>query len=103
MKKRGCLVNVAILFLFSLNASGCQMREHQSGNFSIYLLSNDLSVEIVKTIPLSDLNLDDKPLISIDDIISYTRLTHEIQLSEGAYQNINQMAFHSLFALGMNR
>jgi hypothetical protein len=54
--------------------------------FAIYLTANDIPVREMPI--LSHINLADKPLISGADIISYLKATHEIRLTEEAFQRI---------------
>ena len=54
--------------------------------FSIYLLAQDTPVSQMSV--TSHLELADKPLISTSDVISYTKETHEIELTPDAYRRI---------------
>ena len=40
---------------------------------------------------LSDLELEDKPVLSVDDIVAYSRNTHEIELTPAAYERLSQL------------
>jgi hypothetical protein len=54
--------------------------------FAIYLTADDTPV--TKMPILSHVSLADKPLISEADIVSYLKTTHEIQLTDEAFQKI---------------
>jgi len=42
-------------------------------------------------VDLNDLELQEEPILSIDDIIAYSRETHEIELTAEAYERIQQL------------
>ena len=57
-------------------------------SFSIYLLASisPQQLPIVNHLPL-----EDQPLISIKDIVSYTEETHEIELTSAGYEKIHRL------------
>jgi len=59
--------------------------------FAIYLLSQDISVSEVSQTKLDQLPLAKTPLISSEDIISYERINHSIQLTPAAYKRFQQV------------
>ncbi|MDH4209762.1 MAG: hypothetical protein OEV76_12865, partial [Anaerolineae bacterium] len=59
--------------------------------FSIYLLADEMPATELAGVALSDLQLRIEPLVSARDIISYSRQTHEIELTVEAYERIRQL------------
>ena len=57
--------------------------------FAIYLLTRDIPISEMPVI--SHLKLADKPIISLRDIVSYSKQTHEIELTEEAYQRLLEL------------
>lgn len=86
------MLNKAYLFfilIIALVTAGCQPRE--SGDFAIYLLAQDVaSVELAK-VDLNQLALEEGPIISAEDIVTYDQTTHEIELTQAAYARIQQI------------
>ena len=76
---------IASLLLISLTVGGCTSQK----GFSIYLTKQDTPVSALPA--LSHVELADKPIISIDDIISYTKETHEIELTADAYERVTKL------------
>ena len=54
--------------------------------FAIYLLARDIPVSEMKIV--SNLELADKPLLTLGDIVSYSRETHEIELTAQACEKL---------------
>lgn len=86
------MLNKAYLFfilVIALVTAGCQTREN--GDFAIYLLAQDVaSVELAK-VDLDQLALEEGPIISAEDIVTYDQTTHEIELTQAAYARIQQI------------
>jgi len=61
------------------------------GEFSIYLLAQDVSVAEWAELGLDTLELETEPLLTIDDIVTYRKETHEIELTPSAYERIEQL------------
>lgn len=57
--------------------------------FAIYLLAQDIPVSEMPIV--SHLDLADEPLVSLKDIVSYSRETHEIELTAQAYQRLLEL------------
>ena len=57
--------------------------------FDIYLLAQDIPVSEMPIV--SHLDLADGPLVSLKDIVSYSRETHEIELTAQAYQGLLEL------------
>jgi hypothetical protein len=88
MKKILLAVCLVSLLMISPAVGGCSS-ELNSEEFAIYLTQRDIPVSQME--PLSRVAIADTPLISIDDIISYDRNTHEIDLTAEAYQRVMQL------------
>ena len=86
---KGLFVSTLIvsLLLFSIATAGCRSPEVEG--FSIYLTKQDTPVSDMPV--LSHYELADEPIISMDDIISYTREAHEIELTPDAYDRISNL------------
>ena len=57
--------------------------------FAIYLPARDIPVSEMSLV--SHLELADRPLISLKDIVSYSQNTHEIELTAQAYQRLLEL------------
>jgi hypothetical protein len=58
------------------------------GPFSIYLVTDPVSGQEAMELDLGELELAEVPILSLDDIQSYSWQTHEIQLTESARERI---------------
>jgi hypothetical protein len=59
--------------------------------FAIYLPVQKLPPHQLSGVDLADLELEDTPILSVDDIVAYSRETHEIELTASAYERIGQL------------
>jgi hypothetical protein len=59
--------------------------------FALYLPAQKLSPHQLSGVDLADLELEDTPILSVDDIVAYSRETHEIELTASAYERIEQL------------
>lgn len=57
--------------------------------FAIYLTKEDIPPARMEA--LSHVDMADKPIISIEDVITYNAQTHEIKLTAGAFERISQL------------
>jgi hypothetical protein len=91
MKKTLIAALMACVLLTPLIASGCTSQKEApvSGEFAIYLTRDDIPV--AKMPILSHVEIADTPVISINDIVSYTKDTHEIKLTPEAFERVNSM------------
>lgn len=74
---------VSLLLTMSVSGCGLQAAEQEpsaapAGEFAIYLPAEDLTVDDV--LDLSQIELAEIPVISIEDIVSYASETHVIEL-----------------------
>jgi hypothetical protein len=58
--------------------------------FSIYLLAQNISPEQLAI--LSHLELENKPFLSINDIVTYAKATHEIELTTSGYDRLHSLS-----------
>ncbi len=77
------------LIVTALILTGCI--PSKAGGFSIYLLANEVPATELSTADLDDLELQKEPILSIDDIIAYSKDTHEIEVTAEAYERIQQL------------
>jgi hypothetical protein len=77
----------ALLLFITLAFNGCASQTTSEG-FAIYLTKDDIAVSDMEK--LSHVDLADTPLVSIDDVISYNKETHEIELTPEAYERVMQ-------------
>lgn len=63
----------------------------KDSNFAIYLLAQDIPATKLSQIDISQLILQNKPIIANDDIVSYDRSSYTIELTQGAYTRIRQI------------
>jgi len=78
-----------ILFLTALILMGCI--PSKAGGFSIYLLADEIAATELSAVDLKDLELQGEPILSSDDIITYSWARHEIELTAEAYERIQQL------------
>jgi hypothetical protein len=85
------LNKISLLFIIVLAFanSGCQSKKDD--DFAIFLLAQDTpATELVHT-DINRLILESEPILSIDDIISYDKTNHTIELTQEAYNRIQQI------------
>ena len=78
-----------IVLLIAPILMGCIPSE--ATGFSIHLLADEVPATELSIADLTDLELQEEPILSGDDIIRYSRDTHEIELTAEAYQRIQQL------------
>ncbi len=82
MKKAIVSTLILLMLMIPLVAGGCSSQE----GFAIYLTKDDIPISQMEK--LSHVEIADEPVITIDDIISYTGDTHEIELTASAYERV---------------
>jgi hypothetical protein len=65
--------------------------ESTVGEFGIYLVMQEISLEQMRETNLSELELEDTPILSVDDIVTYDWETHEIRLTASASERITRL------------
>jgi hypothetical protein len=86
MKKTIIAVLIASMLLIPLTIGGCNSKE----GFAIYLTRDDIPVSQMPA--LSHVEIADEPVISADDIVTYIKDSHEIELTAEAYERVNLKA-----------
>ena len=78
-----------ILSLITLILMGCI--PSKADGFSIYLLADEIPATELLPVDLNDLELQEEPILSSDDIVTYSWKRHEIELTAEAYERIQQL------------
>jgi len=87
------LIDVVILSLAACTApTPAPTRGPASEGFAIYLPAQKIAANEMLEANLSDLELEDKPILSVDDIITYSKSTHEIELTPAGYERLSQLS-----------
>jgi hypothetical protein len=81
------LIITAVIVCVLLMLSGCSTPNHEG--FAIYLTKGDIPPTQMPA--LSHFNIAERPIIAINDIISYNAQTHELKLTTKAYEDISQL------------
>ncbi|MBE9524660.1 MAG: hypothetical protein IMY76_06145 [Chloroflexi bacterium] len=63
--------------------------EETIGEFSIYLVRGEISAQQMMETDLDDLEVESTPILSVDELVSYTAKTHSIELTDAAYEKIS--------------
>jgi hypothetical protein len=91
MKKslRHVTAKLAVLILVStiILLSGCTAAEGEG--FAIYLTKGDIPPAQMEA--LSHVDIEEQPVIALNDIVTYNAQTHEITLTASAYERISQL------------
>ncbi|MBO0722446.1 MAG: hypothetical protein J2P41_16590 [Blastocatellia bacterium] len=66
-------------------------QSNEAEGFAIYLLAKDVSALDLPKDDLKRFVLQDRPVLAEADIITYTKATHELQISEAAFARIRQL------------
>jgi hypothetical protein len=59
--------------------------------FDVYLVEEEISPQQMRNINLAELQLEETPLLSVDDIVAYRWETHEMELSDSASKRLAQL------------
>ena len=62
-----------------------------AGGFSVYLLADDGPATELLQVDLQDLQLQEEPILSADDVIAYSWESHDIELTPEAFGRIRQL------------
>jgi hypothetical protein len=87
-----CTAIVIAVLLFTL--TGCAQHNvhvQKAGGFAIYLTEQSVETSRLLQMDIESIPLEDMPVITIDDIISYEKATHTIELIPAAYDRLMQM------------
>jgi hypothetical protein len=86
-----------VLVVMGLSLSGCwapveeQAETPPDGGFAVYLAAPGTSAAELSSIDLEAVELQDEPLIILDDIVTYIKSTHEIELTPRARERIQRL------------
>jgi hypothetical protein len=78
-----------LIIVYAITSSACQ--PSKDDGFAIYLLAQDIPATELSRIDINRLNLETKPIISNDDIISYDKTNHIIELTQATYTRVQQI------------
>jgi len=78
---------IVVLICIILISSGCTATKREG--FAIYLTKNDIPPERMEA--LSHVEMADRPIISMKDVITYNAQTHEMKLTDEAFERISQL------------
>jgi len=82
-------LSLLLIIFYALTSSACQPSKEDG--FAIYLLAQKIPATELTQIDINQLILETKPIISKDDIISYDKTDHIIELTQTAYTRIQQI------------
>lgn len=85
--KRFCYLLAAIVVCIILLTGGCASAKEDG--FAIYLTRDN--VPPAQLLSMSNIAIADQPLIAMKDIITYNAQTHELKLTEEAFQRITDL------------
>lgn len=89
IKFAGIVISVIIFTL-----AGCgqpDVHVQRVGGFAIYLVDQSVDTAHIAKMDIDSVPLEDMPVITIDDIVSYYKEMHEIELTSSAYDRLMQM------------
>jgi hypothetical protein len=92
-------LSVFLVIIYVLAISGCQPGKNDG--FAIYLLARDVPAAALSQTDIDRLVLESKPVISADDIISYDRTGHVLDLTQAAYDRLGQLFSTSVRVSGL--
>jgi len=78
-----------LLIVFALSFSGCKTTKKD--NFAIYLIAQDIPATELSQIDIGQLVLETESVLSSDDIVSYDKTSHDIELTQAAFSRIQQI------------
>lgn len=84
------LIDVALLLAACTTSTPTPVKETTEG-FAIYLPARKIAADEILKVNLDNLELGDRPIVSIDDIVAYSKDTHEIELTPLAYERIKSL------------
>jgi hypothetical protein len=84
------------IFYFLITLAGlalvsCRQGSKEEDSFAIYLLVEDISGTELSQMDIDQLRLQDKPVVSNDDVVSYDKATHTIELTSEAYIRVQRI------------
>jgi len=83
---------IGIILVLGILVSSICITSEDEGNdegFAIYLTKQDIPPAQMEA--LSHVKLADQPIISVEDVITYNAQTHELKLTDEAFERISQL------------
>jgi len=62
--------------------------KESAGEFAIFSVRGGISAQQMMTTDIDDLEVESNPILSVDDLVSYTEKTHSLELTDAAYEKI---------------
>jgi hypothetical protein len=93
INKRICFAGIVIAVLVFMFA-GCERSDvhvQRVGGFAIYLVDRSADTAQLAKMDIDSVPLETMPVITVDDIVSYNKETHEIELTSSTYDRLMQM------------
>jgi hypothetical protein len=88
-------LSLLLIIFCAITSSACQ--SSKDNGFAIYLLVQNVPANELSQTDINRLTLETKPIISNDDIVSYDKTNHTIELTQEAYTRVQQ-----IFPIPMN-
>jgi hypothetical protein len=85
------------------DGDGAAKAEHFDKEFSIYLVKTHISWRELRTVSPQTVVLEDTPLFTIDDVVSYSKSTHHIELTDSAFKRFIYAGSGQPFAVCLGR
>jgi hypothetical protein len=85
--------------LIACSGIGCQPARTEG--FAIYLLEDDVTGIDLPGKSLDQLDLKDEPILTQLDLLSYTEDTHQMELTDAAYQRLERLFESSVGVSGL--
>jgi hypothetical protein len=82
-------LSLLLIIFYAITSSACQASKHDS--FAIYLLTSNIPATELSQFDINRLGLETRPIISKEEIISYDKTTHTIELTQAAYTRVQQI------------
>ena len=82
-------ISVLLITIVGLALASCQ--RVKDNDFAIYFLAQDIPAAKLSHMDINQLVLQNRPIISNDDIVSYDKANHTIELTHEAYTRIQQI------------
>lgn len=82
-------ISFLLIIIAGFALSSCQ--PDKGNKFAIYLLAQDIPATKLSQMDINQLVIQEQPVISNDDILSYDKATHTIELTQEAYIRIQQI------------
>ena len=78
-----------LLIIWGLLFSGC--RSVREDSFAIYLLAQEVSATKLSQLDINQFVLEDQPILSSEDIVSYDQASHTINLTRQGFTRVQQI------------